>query len=154
MMAIAIETEPEPEPELSVGTPRLLFEGRFLPGPPQALRNYDVSPASDTFMNTWIGIPQRNKCGEVFKGCARSVPAANSLQLTPANSNQFRRPILIAFKAPQDLANASISQCCGCRSVSGKGVIRPSGKGWLPSESKFNMFARRDPFHLEFQYSL
>ncbi len=31
----------------------------------------------------------RNKCGEVFKGCARSVPAANSLQLTPANSNQF-----------------------------------------------------------------
>ncbi len=35
--------------------------------------------------------------------------------------------MFIAFSTPQDLANASISQCCGCRSVSGKGVIRPSG---------------------------
>ncbi len=84
MMAIAIETEPE----LSVGTPRLLFEGRFLPGPPQALRNYDVSPASDTFMNIWIGIPQRNKCGEasgvVPEVCPRETHS-NSLQPTQTN---------------------------------------------------------------------
>ncbi len=46
MMAVAIETEPE----LSIGTPRLLFEGRFLPGPPWAPRNYDISPDGQRFL--------------------------------------------------------------------------------------------------------
>jgi serine/threonine-protein kinase len=46
MMAVAIE----PEPELSVGTPRLLFEGRFLPGPVWARRNYDISPDGQRFL--------------------------------------------------------------------------------------------------------
>jgi serine/threonine-protein kinase len=46
MMAVAIETEPE----LSVGTPRLLFEGRFLPGPPWSRRNYDISPDGQRFL--------------------------------------------------------------------------------------------------------
>jgi serine/threonine-protein kinase len=46
MMAVAIE----PEPELSVGTPRLLFEGRFLPGPIWAPRNYDISPDGQRFL--------------------------------------------------------------------------------------------------------
>ena len=39
----------------------------------------------------------------IGKGCARSVSAANSLYPTPANSNQWRRPILIAFSPPADL---------------------------------------------------
>ena len=47
-MAVAIETESEPE--LSVGTPRLLFEGRFLPGPNWARRNYDISPDGQRFL--------------------------------------------------------------------------------------------------------
>jgi Tol biopolymer transport system component len=46
MMAVAIETDPE----LSVETPRLLFEGRFLPGPPWAPRNYDISPDGQRFL--------------------------------------------------------------------------------------------------------
>ncbi len=46
MMAVAIETEPE----LSVGTPRLLFEKRFLPGPIWARRNYDISPDGQRFL--------------------------------------------------------------------------------------------------------
>ncbi len=46
MMAVAIETEPE----LSVGTPRLLFEERFLHGPPWARRNYDISPDGQRFL--------------------------------------------------------------------------------------------------------
>ncbi len=46
MMAVAIETEPD----ISVGTPRLLFEGRFLPGPPWARRNYDISPDGQRFL--------------------------------------------------------------------------------------------------------
>ncbi len=37
--------------------------------------------------------PKRELCLK----CARG-------KLTPANSNQFRRPILIAFRTPQDLA--------------------------------------------------
>ncbi len=45
-MGVAIETEPE----LSVGTPRLLFEGRFLPGPSWAPRNYDISPDGQRFL--------------------------------------------------------------------------------------------------------
>jgi Tol biopolymer transport system component len=48
MMAVAIEAESEPE--LSVGTPRLLFEGRFLPGPNWARRNYDISPDGQRFL--------------------------------------------------------------------------------------------------------
>jgi len=47
MMAVAIETEPE----LSVGTPRLLFEGRFLEkGPVPLRRNYDVSADGQRFL--------------------------------------------------------------------------------------------------------
>ena len=47
MIAVAIETEPE----LSVGTPRLLFEGRFLgTGPVHLRRNYDVSPDGQRFL--------------------------------------------------------------------------------------------------------
>ena len=47
MMAVAIVTEPE----LSVGTPRLLFEGRFLgTGPVQLRRNYDVSLDGQRFL--------------------------------------------------------------------------------------------------------
>ena len=46
MMAVAIEIEPE----LSVGTPRLLFEKRFLHGPPWARRNYDISPDGQRFL--------------------------------------------------------------------------------------------------------
>jgi Tol biopolymer transport system component len=46
MMAVAIETEPE----LSIGTPRLLFEERFSPGPPWARRNYDISPDGKRFL--------------------------------------------------------------------------------------------------------
>ncbi len=47
MMAVAIETEPE----LSVGTPRLLFEGRFLgAGPLHLRRSYDVSPDGQRFL--------------------------------------------------------------------------------------------------------
>jgi Tol biopolymer transport system component len=46
MMAVAIETEPE----LSIGTPRLLFEGRFLQGPQWARRNYDISPDGQRFL--------------------------------------------------------------------------------------------------------
>jgi serine/threonine-protein kinase len=47
MMAVAIETEPE----LSVGTPRLLFEGRFLgAGPVHLRRNYDVSLDGQRFL--------------------------------------------------------------------------------------------------------
>ena len=47
MMAVAIETAPE----LSVGTPRLLFEGRFLGiGPLQLRRNYDVSADGQRFL--------------------------------------------------------------------------------------------------------
>ena len=48
MMAVAIETESDPE--LSVGTPALLFEGRFLPGPNWARRNYDISPDGQRFL--------------------------------------------------------------------------------------------------------
>ena len=39
-----------PEPELSAGTPRLLFEGRFLPGPIWAPRNYDISTDGQRFL--------------------------------------------------------------------------------------------------------
>jgi Tol biopolymer transport system component len=46
MMAVAIETELE----LSVGTPRLLFEGNFLPGPTWTPRNYDISPDGQRFL--------------------------------------------------------------------------------------------------------
>ncbi len=46
MMAVAIETDPE----LSIGTPRLLFEKRFLAGPPWARRNYDISPDGQRFL--------------------------------------------------------------------------------------------------------
>ena len=47
MMAVAIETEPE----LSVGTPRLLFEGRFLEaGPLHLRRSYDVSSDGQRFL--------------------------------------------------------------------------------------------------------
>jgi serine/threonine-protein kinase len=47
MMAVAIETEPE----LSVGTPKLLFEGRFLgTGPVHLRRQYDVSPDGQRFL--------------------------------------------------------------------------------------------------------
>ncbi len=46
MMAVAIETEPE----LSVGTPRLLFEGRFLSGPTWLPRNYDISTDGQRFL--------------------------------------------------------------------------------------------------------
>jgi hypothetical protein len=46
MMAVTIVTDPE----LSVGTPRLLFEKRFLPGPMWARRNYDVSPDGQRFL--------------------------------------------------------------------------------------------------------
>ena len=47
MMAVAIETEPE----LSVGTPKLLFEGRFLgTGPVHLRRHYDVSPDGQRFL--------------------------------------------------------------------------------------------------------
>ena len=47
MMAVAIETEPE----LSVGTPRLLFEGRFLgAGPLHLRRSYDVSSDGQRFL--------------------------------------------------------------------------------------------------------
>ncbi len=47
MMAVAIETSPE----LSVGTPRLLFEGRFLEkGPVPLRRNYDVSADGQRFL--------------------------------------------------------------------------------------------------------
>ncbi len=47
MMAVAIETEPE----LSVGTTRLLFEGRFLgTGPVHLRRNYDVSADGQRFL--------------------------------------------------------------------------------------------------------
>ncbi len=49
MMAVAIETEPDSE--LSVGTPRLLFEGRFLgTGPVHLRRNYDVSLDGQRFL--------------------------------------------------------------------------------------------------------
>ena len=47
MMAVAIETEPE----LSVGKPRLLFEGRFLEaGPLHLRRSYDVSSDGQRFL--------------------------------------------------------------------------------------------------------
>ena len=48
MMAVAIETEPE----LSVGTPRTLFEGRFLPVPSGAApgSSYDISPDGERFL--------------------------------------------------------------------------------------------------------
>ncbi len=46
MMAVTIGNELE----LSVETPRLLFEGRFLPGPPWAPRNYDISPDGQRFL--------------------------------------------------------------------------------------------------------
>jgi serine/threonine-protein kinase len=48
MMAVAIETEPE----LSVGTPRLLFEGRFLPVPfgDEPGSSYDISPDGQRFL--------------------------------------------------------------------------------------------------------
>ena len=47
MMTVAIVTEPE----LSVGTPRLLFEGRFLgTGPVHLRRNYDVSLDGQRFL--------------------------------------------------------------------------------------------------------
>jgi serine/threonine-protein kinase len=47
MMAVAIVTEPE----LSVGTPSLLFEGRFLgTGSVHLRRNYDVSPDGQRFL--------------------------------------------------------------------------------------------------------
>ena len=47
MMAVAIETEPE----LSVGTPRLLFEGRFLgAGPLHLRRSYAISPDGQRFL--------------------------------------------------------------------------------------------------------
>ena len=46
MMAVAIETDPK----LSIGTPRLLFEKRFLAGPPWARRNYDISPDGQRFL--------------------------------------------------------------------------------------------------------
>ena len=48
MMAVAIETEPE----LSVGTPRLLFEGRFLPvlSGDDPGGSYDISPDGQRFL--------------------------------------------------------------------------------------------------------
>ena len=48
MMAVAIETEPE----LSVGTSRLLFEGRFLPVPSgdDPGSSYDISPDGQRFL--------------------------------------------------------------------------------------------------------
>jgi len=48
MMAVAIETEPE----LSVGTPRLLFEGRFLPvlSGDEPGSSYDISPGGQRFL--------------------------------------------------------------------------------------------------------
>jgi serine/threonine-protein kinase len=48
MMAVAIETEPE----LSVGTPRLLFEGRFLPvlSGDEPGSSYDISPDGERFL--------------------------------------------------------------------------------------------------------
>ncbi len=48
MMAVAIETEPE----LSVGTPRLLFEGRFLPvlSGDEPGSSYDISPDGQRFL--------------------------------------------------------------------------------------------------------
>ena len=47
VMAVPIETEPE----LKAGTPRLLFEGRFLPtGRPDSRRNYDISPDGQRFL--------------------------------------------------------------------------------------------------------
>ena len=46
MMAVAIETEPE----LSVGTPRTLFEGRFLAVGDQAGSTYDISPDGQRFL--------------------------------------------------------------------------------------------------------
>ena len=46
MVVVAIVTEPE----LSVGTPHLLFEKSFLPGPMWARRNYDISPDGQRFL--------------------------------------------------------------------------------------------------------
>jgi len=48
MMVVAIETEPE----LSVGTPRLLFEGRFLPvlSGDEPGSSYDISPDGQRFL--------------------------------------------------------------------------------------------------------
>ena len=46
MMAVVIETAPE----LSVGTPRLLFEGRFLGIGRLQRRNYDVSADGQRFL--------------------------------------------------------------------------------------------------------
>ena len=48
MMAVAIETEPE----LSVGTPRLLFEGRFLPvlSGDDPGGSYDISSDGQRFL--------------------------------------------------------------------------------------------------------
>ena len=47
MMAVAIEREPK----FSAGTPRLLFEGRFVgTGPVHAQRNYDISPDGQRFL--------------------------------------------------------------------------------------------------------
>jgi len=46
MMAVAIETEPE----LSVGTPRTLFEGRFLAVGDEAGSTYDISPDGQRFL--------------------------------------------------------------------------------------------------------
>jgi serine/threonine-protein kinase len=47
MMAVAIETQPE----FSAGTPRLLFEGRFLgTGPVHLRQSYDISPDGQRFL--------------------------------------------------------------------------------------------------------
>ena len=78
MMAVAIEAEPD----LSVGTPRLLFEGRYLgTGPVHLRRNYDVSPDGQRFL--MIQREQDLKPTEIivvlnwFEELKRLVPTGN-----------------------------------------------------------------------------
>jgi Tol biopolymer transport system component len=76
MMAVAIETERE----LSVGTPRTLFEGRFLPVPSGDVpgSSYDISPDGQSFLmikrEQDLVLPQINVVLNWFEELKRLAP--------------------------------------------------------------------------------
>ena len=61
MMVIPIQTSPT----FNAGEPRLLFEGRFLPGDP-GLPNYDVAPDGRFLMIESTGGPTATKLNVVL----------------------------------------------------------------------------------------
>ncbi len=72
MMVIPIQTSPT----FNAGEPRLLFEGRFLPGDP-GLPNYDVAPDGRFLMIESEGEPTVTKLNVVlnfFEELERLVP--------------------------------------------------------------------------------